>query len=81
MNMTGYEIAKSLCESANESLPSSSFVVVEKDYKKRNIFWMAENEDSKKLTEEELRLDLDVALVNDNGNGCAFLTEDFFGHS
>ena len=81
MNMTGYETAKSFCKSNNESLPSSNFVVVEKDYIRRNIFWMAENEESKKRTEEELRLDLDVGLVSNSEDACAYLIEDFYGFS
>jgi len=40
MNMSQYQTAKSFCESRNETLPSSNFIVVEKDYKKKNIFWI-----------------------------------------
>ena len=63
--MTKYETAKSFCESSNETLPSSKFVVVEEGYKRQNIFWIAENEESIKLAEMELRQDLDVAFVQD----------------
>jgi hypothetical protein len=79
--MIKYETAKSFCESSNETLPSSKFVVVEERFKRRNIFWIAENEDSKKLAEKELRQDLEVAFAKNNRNGCAFLLEDNLGLS
>ena len=60
-------------------MPPSKFVVVEKGYKRSNIFWVAESEDSKKNAEMEQRQDLDVAYAQDNENGCAFLLETFIG--
>ena len=74
-DLVKYDEAKALCEEANRTLPRSAFKVVEKGHEYKSIFWLAEDEQSKKEANDEFLQDLGVSFVTRSGAGdfCAIL--------
>ena len=50
-----YSEAKEFCELKNETLPRTSFRVIEKGHEHRSIFWLLEDEETRKAAQEENR--------------------------
>ena len=72
-----YDEARAICEGENKTLPRSSFRVVENGHEYKSIFWLAEDEQSRKEANDEYLKDLGVSFVTASGPGgfCAILGE------
>ena len=57
-----YNESKAFCASENLTLPRKPFKVIETGYKSTNIFWIEDNEETRKAASEKSREHLDVAF-------------------
>ena len=55
------------------SLPRTEFKIIDKEYVQRLIFWIEENDESRKAADEKNRENLDVAISTDK-EFCAYLS-------
>jgi hypothetical protein len=57
-----YNESKAFCASKNLTLPRTPFKVIETGYKSTSIFWIEDNEETRKAASEKSREHLDVAF-------------------
>ena len=68
-----YDEAKAICERENKTLPRSFFRVIEKGHEFKSIFWLAEDEQSRKEANDEFLQDQAVSFVYEKSELCAIL--------